>query len=146
MAAPLHLLVADDIASFGVFRDALASPHPLVHVTRFEEAKAALLDGPALVVCGCHFDEGRMYDLLRYLKALPGQAGVPFLAVRCVEGDLLDDALYESVKIAVRALGGNAFVDLLRWQTRWGEAEASLRLTRLVETLLSTPPADTTFS
>lgn len=146
MPAQPHILVADDVASFAVFRDALSTPHRLVHAARFEEAKAALLDEPALVVCGCHFDEGHIYDLLRYLKALPSGTNVPFLALRCVEGELLDDALYESVKIAVRALGGNAFVDLLRWRTRWGEAEASLRLTRLVETLLQAPPGDTTFS
>jgi hypothetical protein len=63
--------------------------------------------------------------------------------VRCVHGELLEDALYESVKIAVRALGGNAFVDLLRWQRRWGLAQASHRLTHLVDTLVSAHPADT---
>jgi hypothetical protein len=98
---------------------------------------------PALVVCGCHFDEGRMYDLLRHMKATPELARVPFMAVRCVEGDMaLDDALFESVKIAVRALGGNAFVDLLRWQRRHGEAEAAHRLTQLVQDLAQNPPAD----
>ena len=84
-----------------------------------------------------------MYDLLRLMKAEPETRTLPFLAVRCVEGELLDDALYESVKIAVRALGGNAFVDLLRWQRRWGPAEASHRLTRLVDTLAGAGPADT---
>ena len=91
------------------------------------------------MVCGCHFDEGRIYDLLRYVKADPALAQVPFMAVRCVEGELLDDALYESVKIAVRALGGHTFVDLLRWQRRWGAAEASHRLTALVESLAGSP-------
>lgn len=137
------ILVADLPESFEAFRDALTSSHPLVYAGTFEQAKAALADPPALVVCGCHFEEGRMYDVLRYLKALPGCGNIPFLAVRCVPGELLDDTLYESVKIAVRALGGNAFVDLLRWQRRWGVAEASHRLTRLVDTLVATGPADT---
>jgi hypothetical protein len=39
------------------------------------------------------------------------------------------------VKIAVRALGGNAFVDLPRWQRKYGDQEAGHRLTRAVETL-----------
>jgi hypothetical protein len=137
------ILVADLPESFEAFRDALTSSHPLVHASTFAQARAALADPPALVVCGCHFEEGRMYDVLRYLKALPGYGNVLFLAVRCVPGELLDDALYESVKIAVRALGGNAFVDLLRWQRRWGVAEASHRLTRLVDTLVAAGPADT---
>jgi hypothetical protein len=143
MSAPPRIVVADHSESFQAFREALASSYALVHAATFEEARAALADPPALVVCGCHFDEGRMYDLLRQLKAEAALRHVPFLAVRCVEGELLDDALYESVKIAVRALGGNAFVDLLRWQRRWGPAEASHRLTHLVDTLVHASPQDT---
>lgn len=138
------ILVADQPESFDVFRRSLASAIPLVHASGFDEARAALKEQrPALVVCGCHFDEGRMYDVLRFLKATPGLQHVPFMAVRCVQGELLDDTLYESVKIAVRALGGDAFVDLLRWQQRWGEAEAAHRLTQRVQQLAGTPPGDT---
>lgn len=142
MSAP-RILVADNADSFEAFRAALTSAFQLSTVTTLEAAKKALETPPALVVCGCHFDEGRMYDLLRHMKATAGLVRVPFMAVRCVEGELLDDTLYESVKIAVRALGGNAFVDLLRWQRRWGAAEASHRLTHLVQTLAAAPPADT---
>ena len=137
------ILLADDAASFAVCREALATDLPLAHVMTMEQARRALADPPSLVVCGCHFDEGRMYDLLRLLKGSRQLARIPFVAVRCVQDDLLDDALYESVKIAVRALGGNAFVDLLRWKRRWGAAEAGHRLTQLVQTLASAPPADT---
>jgi hypothetical protein len=139
MSAAPRILVADLPDSFEVFRRALTSAFELAHAATFDDAKSALMDPPALVVCGCHFDEGRMYDLLRFLKAAPGLDHLPFIAVRCTPGELLDDALYESVKIAVRALGGNAFVDLLRWQRRWGAAEASHRLTQLVQTLVSAP-------
>jgi CheY-like chemotaxis protein len=142
MSSP-SILVADDDASFEVFRAALNTDLPLTRVATLEQARRALGEPPSLVVCGCHFDEGRMYDLLRHLKASPELARVPFVAVRCVQDDLLDDALYESVKIAVRALGGNAFVDLLRWKRRWGQTEAGHRLTQLVNTLAHSPPADT---
>jgi hypothetical protein len=142
MSLAPRVLVADTPESFEVFRDALTSPFTLVHATTLDAARQTLEPPPALVVCGCHFDEGRMYDLLRLLKATKGLSNVPFMAVRCVPGELLDDTLYESVKIAVRALGGNAFVDLLRWQRRWGPAEASHRLTHLVQTLTAAPPAD----
>jgi len=143
MSTGPRILVADSPDAYQAFRAALTSSFALVHAASFEEAKQALDPAPTLVVCGCHFDEGRMYDLLRHLKATRGLDRIPFMAVRCVPGELLDDALYESVKIAVRALGGNAFVDLLRWQRRWGTAEASHRLTHLVQTLAATPPADT---
>lgn len=139
MSTAPRILVADQPDSFEVFRRALTSAFDLTHAANFNAAKAALTAPPALVVCGCHFDEGRMYDLLRFLKAAPGLDHVPFIATRCVPGELLDDALYESVKIAVRALGGNAFVDLLRWQQRWGAPEASHRLTDLVQKLVAAP-------
>jgi CheY-like chemotaxis protein len=142
MPARPRILVADDFESIAVFREALTISYELLPAATLKEARALVTQAPDLVVCGCHFDEGRMYDLLRCLKA-PGMERIPFLAVRCVEDQLLDDALYESVKIAVRALGGDAFVDLLRWQRRWGEAEASHRLTRLVDSLLGAGPVDT---
>ena len=136
-----HVLVADAPESVEAFRRALTTPFELAAVTNLEAAKSALQDSPALVVCGCHFDEGHMYDLLRHMKAAPALAGTPFMAIRCLEGEL-DDALYESVKIAVRALGGNAFVDLLRWQRKHGPAEAAHRLTQLVASLAAMPHGD----
>lgn len=141
-AALAQVLVADDRESIEAFRRALTSPFHVVRATSFEEALAALADPPDVVVCGCHFDEGRMYDLLRHMKATRNLARIPFLAVRVMEGEL-DDPLYESVKIAVRALGGNAFVDLLRWRRKYGDAEATERITRLLESLARQPPADT---
>jgi CheY-like chemotaxis protein len=143
MPAVPRILVADLPEAFAVFRSALAGSYTLAPARTLEQARAALAEAPDLVVCGCHFDDGRMYDLLRFLKASPGLEHIPFLATRCVPGELLEDALYESVKIAVRALGGDAFVDLFRWQQRWGATEASQRLTRLVETLLHPRAADT---
>jgi CheY-like chemotaxis protein len=139
-----RILIADTPDGVQAFRRALSTPFAVEAVTSLDQARQAVQEPPAVVVCGCHFDEGKMYDLLRHLKASPPLDKVPFIAVRCVEGEMaLDGALYESVKIAVRALGGNAFVDLLRWQRRYGEAEAGHRLTRLVETLAQAPQADT---
>ncbi|NNU43375.1 hypothetical protein [Ramlibacter montanisoli] len=143
MSTAPRILVAEEPAAFAAFRDALTSSYVLVHAATLDEALAALSDPPALVVCGCHFDEGRMYDLLRHLRSNP-QLRATCPSWGALHPDrLLDGALYESVKIAVRALGGNAFVDLLRWQKRWGGAEAAHRLTHLVETLIKGSPADT---
>ena len=139
MSTAPRILVADSPEAVAVFRAALASSFQLDPAPTLERAKAALAPPPMLVVCGCHFDEGRMYELLRHMKATPGLQRIPFMAVRCMQGEL-EDTLYESVKIAVRALGGNAFVDLPRWQARWGAPEASHRLTHLVHTLVNAPP------
>jgi hypothetical protein len=143
MSNTARIVIADTPEGVAAFRRALTTTLALACATTVEEVRPLLQAPVALVVCGCHFDEGRMYDLLRQLKANAALASVPFIAVRCVEGDMaLDDALYESVKIAVRALGGNAFVDLVRWQRKYGEVEAAQRLTRLVETLTQNPYSD----
>ena len=145
MSSAASLLVADTPEGVAAFRRALPTTALLVPAHSLQQARGLLHPPPALVVCGVHFDEARMYDLLRHMKATPELARVPFMAVRCIEGDLaLDDALFESVRIAVRALGGNAFVDLVRWQRRHGEAEAAHRLTQLVQQLAQDTPPDST--
>jgi hypothetical protein len=142
MLSPARILVADHPEAFDVFRRALARPYPLEHAATFDAAVRALRSAPSLLVCGCHFDEGRMFDLLRTLKKDPACSHVPFLAVRCLRGGTaLDDTLYESVKIAVDALGGQGFADVLWWQQRLGEEEASRRLGLLVDQLLPPPQA-----
>jgi CheY-like chemotaxis protein len=91
---------------------------------------------PDVVVCGCHFDEGRMYDALRRLRLGPPR--VPFVAIRALSGEL-DDAVYEGVKIATRALDGDAFVDLVRWQRKYGAEAAAARLVKLIQGLVDSP-------
>jgi hypothetical protein len=142
MLSPARILVAAHADAFDVFRQALARPHALEHAASFDEAVGALRSPPALLVCGCHFDEGRMFDLLRTFNRLPACKGVPFLAVRCLRGNTtLDDTLYEGVKIAVDALGGQGFADVLWWQQQFGAAEASRRLGAIVDKLLQASPA-----
>ena len=131
-AAFAPILIADSPEAFALLRESLQGPFALHNVTTLEQARKLVQADTPLVICGCHFDEGRMYDLLRYMKSRPELADVPFLALRVLEGKL-DDALYESVKIAIHALGGNGFVDLYRWKLRYGEGEARHRLTRCVQ-------------
>lgn len=135
--SPPPILVADTADSFQLLSQGVVSTLVFSHVASMAEARQALQPDTPLVVCGCHFDDGRMYDLLRYMKASSALRGVPFMAIRVLEGEL-EDALYESVKIATRALGGDSFVDLYRWQRLYGEAEAAHRLTQRIVSLAGT--------
>jgi CheY-like chemotaxis protein len=125
------IVVADRGEALGVLRTDLPANLPLVSAETVDKARDLITPDTPLVLCDCHFDDGRMYELLRWLKASPGLAGVPFLAVRVREGEL-DDAMYESVRIATSALGGNGFIDLYRWQLRYGPAEAAKRFSQRV--------------
>ena len=68
-------------------------------------------DGFGMVVIGMHFDESRMFDLLTYVRSLPIYKDA---AVVCVQGlDMrMPEPVMRTVDMAVKALGGTAFVDL----------------------------------
>jgi CheY-like chemotaxis protein len=136
LTAPI--VVADSQEAFDLLKQSVVSSFMLEHAPTLRQAATLVTPDTALVICGCHFDDGRMYELLRHLKARPELQGVPFMAIRAMEGEL-DDTLYESVKTAVRALGGDSFVDLFRWQRRYGDAEAAHRLTQRIEALAGAP-------
>lgn len=135
---PARILIADEPGGIEAIRQALAgTAFALVPASTVLDTLRMLRDAQshALVMCGCHVDDGGMYDLLRQMKVMPASAQVPFVAIRSLEGEL-DDTLYDSVAVAVQALGGDAFVDLLRWQREDGHAEAGRRLTALVTRLV----------
>jgi CheY-like chemotaxis protein len=134
-AVPPPIVVADSAPGFEQVRGTLsACPFPLVHAGTLASAKTAIVADTPLVLCSCHFDDGRLYELLRHLKARPALSTIPFLTVRVMAGEL-DDAMYESVKIATHALGGDGFVDLFRWQRLYGPDEARRQFTERVTAL-----------
>jgi hypothetical protein len=86
--------------------------HELVFVRTLHEATAALRhDGFSLIVIGLHFDESRMFELLTYTRSLRHYKDA---SIVCVQGldIILPEAAMRTVDMAVKALGGTAFVDL----------------------------------
>ena len=86
--------------------------HDLVFVRTMHEAVSALRnDGFSLIVIGIHFDDSRMFDLLTYVRSL---AIYKDAAVVCVQGVdmVMPDSVTHTVDMAIKALGGTAFVDL----------------------------------
>ena len=55
----------------------------LKFVRTLDEARRALKDdGFDLVLIGVHFDDSRMFDLLRYMRANPGKPGRSVVCMR----------------------------------------------------------------
>lgn len=131
---PTPILVADMDDSLALLEGCLHPHFDVVHASTMQQALALVRPDTSLVLCGAHFDDGRMYDLLRHLKAQPALASVPFMAVRALPGEL-DDVIYESVKIATTALGANGFIDMVRLQAQHGHEEARRRLLERVRAL-----------
>src|SRR3954471_5936456 len=86
--------------------------HDLTFVRSMPEAMRALRhDGYQLIVIGLEFDEHRMLELLQYVRSLPRYSAVP---VVCVHAEYLNlsDAVMKNIDVAVKALGGLAFLNL----------------------------------
>jgi DNA-binding NtrC family response regulator len=86
--------------------------HDLTFVRTMVEALRALRhDGFQLVVIGLNFDESRMLELLQYVRSLQAYREVPVI---CVHGDHLNlsDTVMKNIDVAVKALGGVAFLNL----------------------------------
>jgi CheY-like chemotaxis protein len=86
--------------------------HDLTFVRNMSQAIRALRrDGFQLVVIDLNFDESRMLELLQYVRSLPAYREAP---VVCVHGDQLNlrEAVVKSIDVAVKALGGMAFLNL----------------------------------
>ena len=105
------VLVADVPAMHDRIRECLPG-HELVFASSMTQAMAALRhDGFSLMVIGLYFDESRMFDLLTHVRSLPVYQEA---AVICVQGleQTLPEPVMRTVDMAVKALGGTAFVDL----------------------------------
>jgi hypothetical protein len=92
-------------------RDCLPGHH-LTFVRTMREAILALRrDGFGLIVIGLHFDESRMIELLSYVRGLEKYRDAPVICLQGIEVNL-PDAVLKSIDVAVKALGGTAFLDL----------------------------------
>lgn len=88
--------------------------HDLTFIRTMHEALRALHhDGYTLIVIGIEFDDSRMLELLQYVRSLPKYQDVPVVCVYA-ESLNLSDAAIRNIEVAVKALGGLAFLDLGR--------------------------------
>lgn len=89
-----------------------------------------------LIVCGLHFDDSRMFDLLRHAKSNPRTRSIPFVVVKASDGEL-SPTLQQGIEIACAALGADCFVELTTWEKHGGNAVAQQRLHGLLDRLLA---------
>ena len=87
----------------------------------------------ALVLVGVHFDESRMFDLLRHMKTKGLRNGC---AVVCVRSQHFNSPAItiEGLEIATKALGCNLFLDLT-WYA--DDAEGNTAVRTLFDALIS---------
>jgi len=109
--AVAKVLVADVAEMDEKIRECLPE-HDLTFVRTMVDAVRELRrDGYQVVVIGLHFDESRMFELLQYVRSLPKYDHTPVLCVQGLEL-ALSEAIRKNIDMAVKALGGRAFLDL----------------------------------
>jgi len=86
--------------------------YSLSFVRTLDEAKETLTGRNFdLIVIGVHFDESRMFDLLRHVRWQERHRATPVVCV--LTTDFSRPAIAaEGLEIAVKALGGTAYIDL----------------------------------
>jgi CheY-like chemotaxis protein len=76
-----------------------------------------------LIVCGVHFDNGKLYDFLKAAKSHPNSSSVPFVVVD--SGAIPHyPSLHQSVEIACGVLGAAAVLPLTKWRQDLGDDAA----------------------
>jgi hypothetical protein len=110
---------------------ALGSYVNLVPVLSLDAAQKMLASKShiALILCGVHFDEWRMYDLLRYVRN--GYPHVPFVCVRLLDTEI-PRVSREALRIAAESLGAVGFVDMPELTRERGLEEAEKELMNTV--------------
>ena len=69
-----------------------------------------------LIICTIAFDESRMFDLLRLVKANPEWRPVPFVCARVIADILRSPSALESAAFTCRALGAEVFLDIANYE------------------------------
>jgi hypothetical protein len=94
---------------------AILPEHELRFVSTLADAKAALkADGFDLIMIGTHFDESRVFDLLRHLKSDRRYSTVPVICFRGIKfAGTQDKSLLHIIEVACKAMGAAYFFDLV---------------------------------
>jgi DNA-binding response OmpR family regulator len=113
---------------------AILSGYDLTFARTLDEARRALERTQFnLVMIGVHFDDSRMFDLLRYLQTIPGQAGRCVVCMRSQR--FVSTAItIEGLEIAAKTLGCALFLDLT-WYADDAQGNGAVR--SLLDAMLS---------
>ena len=141
MAARQRVLVAVTPMGYVHARRALHHRFDLVSAFSIQQARVALqADGIDAILCSIHFDDSRMFDLLRVVHVV--SPDTPFICCRILHSPLSRQAI-EGLLTSARQLGCRGFVDFNELQRGLGLDEADRRLCEAVVDILAPPQEKT---
>src|SRR5438270_10275148 len=105
------VLIADVPELEDVFRSCFGLAHDVTYVPSYAEAMDAISGSRYdLIVVGMHFDESRMFDVIRFARLHGRNRDTPIVAVRGMPSDF-SEGTHNAIGHAVEALGGNGFIE-----------------------------------
>jgi len=127
-----RILVADTPESDRRLSEVLKG-HELAFARTLGEAQRLLTQARFdLIVIGVHFDDSRMFDLVRHVRG-GGQNELPVACVRCQR--FVSPALsIEGLEVAARAAACSLFLDLTKYPD---DAGGNAEVRKALETLLT---------
>ena len=112
---PKRILVADTSDSDRRLSAILAGQDVMFARTIGEAQRLLAQQQFDLVMIGVHFDDSRMFDLVRHVRAGGHHAGKPVACVRSHRFISAAAISLEGLEIAARALACNIFLDLTKY-------------------------------
>jgi hypothetical protein len=133
----VRLLIAIRPSDTGLLLQSFGKDCDVVVCTTLERARLALVQSATFdaILAGVHFDEGRIFDLLRLTKSDPRTRAIPFFCV-AVSGHDLSAAMLRSIETAGVSMGAECLFDLNRWRSELGDEAACAKLHAAVCTQL----------
>lgn len=88
-----------------------------------EQAQASLDHTIGSVVCGVHFDNGKVFDYLRHVRARPDTSDTPVF-ILLGSGSRYSPSIIHGMRRAAEVLGVTSFTDLTRLTDKFGHEHA----------------------
>jgi hypothetical protein len=117
------LLVAIRPDDIHIMEDVLAAEFQIILCHTLADARSALAESLDAIVCGLHFDDGNMFELLQLVRSSPATKTAPFFCIKGVGGEL-SPSIFKSIVIATEKMGADGFVDISDLAARLGERQA----------------------
>jgi PleD family two-component response regulator len=131
---PKRILVADTSDSDRRLSAILAGQDVMFARTIGEAQRVLAQQQFDLVMIGVHFDDSRMFDLVRHVRAGGHHAGKPVACVRSHRFISAAAISLEGLEIAARALACNVFLDLTKYPD---DAHGNAEVRKLLDALLT---------
>lgn len=131
LAERRRVLAADTPEGIATMRKILEPMLEVVPASSMADALELLEGKVDLMVCGIHFEDCRMIDLLRLAKADPLSRDKPILCYRDHASEL-PTTIFQSLSISCKALGAADFVDLHALKQEVGVMSADARFLAIV--------------